>query len=245
MDEHLLGVKINDQKAHLQKVLEEVRIANAELTKTFVQVDEAKKELESVITEIAGAKAVLANTREEKLALEADCEHIVNEAKRTWDEAQQKLQDASADVTVAEIRAELIVSAAEARVEKLTEEIERLEGFIESANSQAASITADLGSLEQQKLDVLKEIKEHRDEKDKEATSLEASVKEKRSILNQVLADIDLAEHKLDKARQTTDNLFKNLEEREQRVKVGEEDNNILRGRLRFLIEEQNKKLND
>lgn len=239
MEEHLIGVKINDQKAHLQKVLEEVRIANAELTKTFAQIEATKEEQRLALRALDSVHQDIADAGEQKALIERDCMRIVSEAEKTWSKAEQHYLNSLADETLSQIRVELN----EEKIKSLSAQIDELGGFIVTSNDQAAQITNDIGSLEQQKLDLEAQVKELRKRIDTERETGWVELAEKDKQLKGLQTQVTQAEITLSAKRQETASLFAHLDEREKKLEIAEQDNQILRSRLYELLKEQQQKL--
>lgn len=243
MNEHLLGVTINDQKAHLAKIREEIRIQNDELTKVLTLIQEAKGEHEKVTKMLAGVRADLTVARENVAQANAEVASIHMNAEQRLAFADEASIQAELKLESAQVQAEKIIAKANDEVAKSAEHLESLQGFIVSAEQQAATLANDIGSLEQQKTDIAQNIVEMRSELDStisaHTTAKELSVKELKSLEN----NIKSAQAELEKVRAETARTFENLDAREKKVKTAEQDNEVLRQRLAHLIELQFEKL--
>lgn len=239
MEEHLIGVQINDQKAHLLKVIGDVRDASADLAGIFDQIESAKGEHQLAQQALLSIQAQIEDAKIQNSRVERDCNTLISLANKKWDEAEQHYQDSHANATLEEIRAELI----RGDIKSLNEQLNELEGFIATSEDQAARITNDVGSLEQKKSDLAAEIK-----------GLQGSVKVLDDFTNEMIENgtktllalskkIEEAQATLVAKRAETASLFAHLDEREKKVEVAEQDNQILRSRLYELLKEQQKKL--
>lgn len=237
MDEHLLGIRIEDKKAQYGKILEDVRVANDELTAVLGKLDASNAVLESNRKEfleireaIETAKRELFATREAKASIE----------KRDV-ASQEKLAEAEQTLVAAHMAAKKIIDDADARLKKIEESIADRESSLESVlDSTANAITrlntvssqtytaeqklvaicdahkAELNKLEEQKTILTKDIEAI--EKDKESAALRlAEILDKHSAV------------------------IENIDRREKDIKRKETDAEVLRQRhLRLLREKQN-----
>lgn len=242
MDEHLLGVRINDQKAHLQKVLEEVRIANDELSKTFVQIAKAKEQEQDALNKLALVQADIALARDRLAQIEAEAQSRDANSKEIAAQAATDKELAERLISEANLQAGHIVAEAQQRVDGINSQLFQLEAFLEVADGQAARMTNDLGSLEERRITLSQELKDIRTaiEWDKQVhEALQATSRTERDTL---IREIEEAKEVLVKTRAETQALFDNLDKREAALKVREQDIAVYQARLNFLIKEQLKK---
>lgn len=228
-----MGVKINDQMAHYQKVLEEVRIANDELSKTFAQTAKAKAEAEYSLGKI---QAAIELAQEYHLMIVSDCKKRDENSRMTAISALKDQLEAANALNHAHDEAAKIVTEAQKKVADLTVEIERLEGFLTSYEQRAATLTAEVGSLENDREYLGTTLKSLRALVSDETTLHTETTQKHKAEINALLKEKAEAEAELAQAREATKATFENLDKREKAVASKEIDNTILQQRLHALI---------
>lgn len=241
MQEHLLGVTINDQKAHLEKVLEEIRVNNEQLTKTLELLERARGEHQSVKQVLAQTRAALIAAQEDLGQVHAESKHVLSNAQRHLDQAETTSKVADAILVDANKKASKILIEADEKVVLSREHLSELQGFLVTAEEQASRITAEIGSLEYIRTGVAENLRQLRKDAENEGIAFEAQKNFHRTTLDSLNAQVAQARGKLEAARTETETLFRNLDERERKARVMEHDNEILRQRLVFLTEEHYK----
>lgn len=239
MNEHLIGVQINDQKAQLQKVLEEVRIANDGLSKTFAQIAATKEEHVLANQQLAEVRAQISTAVSELQAVKNSCEitdrtskELAATALKDSHEAHQLRYQANED-------AKKILADANGEATLIRQHIEELQGFTVTAEQQADVAANELGSLELAKQDTLKNLRE-----------LEQSVAMYDGIIAGKVADTKkvseewaAAAQQLAAVHAEKESIFAHLTQRETAVAIRENDTTILQSRLYGLLKEEQSKL--
>lgn len=237
MDEHTMGVKINDQTAHYQKVLEEVRIANGELSKTFAQIAEAKQQYEDAVKQLINVKADIALANSKLETVTQECEARDKNSRQLADQAASE-RDASKKLLSDTYEvASQIISDAQGSVVAINEEYNRIDGFVDSYRSIAEELVSNVGSLEQTLEDLKTTEKYLRASIEDERSLHFEQMAQNRSELDSLKEEIVAAKEILEKTRAETARFFENLDRRERAVSVKENDLEIMRGRLRAIIQ--------